>query len=310
MYPIRFEPIIQDYVWGGDRISRKYHRSQKGRIAESWEISDRDDAMSVVANGSYKGRTLRDLMRELGEKLYGHGKKYDRFPLLLKIIDAKENLSLQVHPNERTAAELKGEPKTEMWVALEPSCVYAGLKKGMGQAELLKALKANHLDDVLEKVDLKPREAIYLPGGRIHAICGGSLLYEVQQNSDTTYRLYDWGRTTRPLHLKEALVAIEWGDQKGAKLTPRHLESDMEHQLISLVSSPHFVVLRIDVFKYWQATPTAHSFQVFFCLEGEGHIIVDEYKEPFQAGSTYLIPADSNSIRIEGKCEALWIRAE
>lgn len=174
MYPIRFEPIYQDYVWGGNRIAHKYQRTvNKPRVAESWEVSDRDDGMSIVMNGAYRGKSLHELVRELGEKLLGVGQKFDRFPLLLKIIDAKENLSIQVHPDEQTAPSLQGEPKTEMWFILEEGSVYAGLKKNVTEKQFLEAIKTNRAEEFLEKLELKKGESVYIPGGQVHAICAG-----------------------------------------------------------------------------------------------------------------------------------------
>ncbi|HSX10751.1 MAG TPA: type I phosphomannose isomerase catalytic subunit [Chlamydiales bacterium] len=309
MYPIRFKPVYQDYVWGGDRIAAKYHRDVTvSRIAESWEISDRDDGMSVAMNGAYRGKSLHELMREMGENLVGVGQKFDRFPLLLKIIDAKENLSIQVHPDEQTAPGLKGDPKTEMWFILEEGTVLAGLKKEVSEKQFLEAIKTNKAEECLEKLELKRGEAIYIPGGRVHAVCAGTLLYEVQQNSNTTYRLYDWGRTGRALHLKEGLAAIHWSDKGHAKVTPQRLQSDLHHQIVTLVSSPFFIVERFDIFDKLHIGAIPKSFQIFFCIEGEGEISADSYKEPFQPGMTYLIPAAAKAIEIEGKCQALRVR--
>ncbi len=309
MYPIRFEPIYQDYVWGGDRIAREFHRkTNRPRVAESWEISDREEGVSIVMNGPLKGKTVHQLLMQMGEDLLGTGQKWERFPLLLKVIDAKENLSVQVHPDEVTAPNLKGEPKTEMWMLLSDGSVYAGLKKGTTEKELREAVQLNRAEELLEKWELKRGEAIYIPGGRVHAICGGTLLYEIQQNSNTTYRLYDWGRTGRALHLEEGFAAIHWHDLGQAKLVPRRISSDLHHQLLLLVSSPFFVVERLDIFDLHHIAPIPKTFQIFFCMEGNAHIFVDSYKEPFQPGMTYLAPASCKSIDIEGKCEALRIR--
>jgi mannose-6-phosphate isomerase len=309
MYPIRFEPIYQDYVWGGNRISETFNRdTMKKHVAESWEMSDREDAMSVVMNGSLKGKTIHQLVMEMGEDLLGMGQKWDRFPLLLKIIDAKENLSIQVHPDELTAPGLGGEPKTETWVILEEGSVYAGLKKDVTEKELRKAIKENRAEELIEKLDLKRGDVVYIPAGRVHAICGGCLIYEVQQNSNTTYRLYDWGRTGRELHLKEGLASIHWNDQGHAKIAPKHLSSDFSHQLVTLIASPYFIVERIDIFNKHHLGPIPKSFQIFFCLQGKGSIIVDSYREPFEPGMTYLVPASCKSIDFEGKCQTLRIR--
>jgi mannose-6-phosphate isomerase len=309
MYPIRFEPIYKDYVWGGKRIAQVFHRKvDLPRVAESWELSDRDEGVSVVMNGPLKGKTLHQLVQEMGEELLGVGRKFERFPLLLKIIDAKENLSIQVHPDEISAKELGGEPKTEMWVILENGTVYAGVKKGVTEKELLKALKAGTAEELLEKVELKKGEAVYIPGGRVHAICAGSLIYEIQQNSNTTYRLYDWGRTGRTLQLKEGMAAINWNDKTAPKIIPRHLSSDLKHQLVVLIFCPFFSVERIDVFNSLHLAAIPKTFQSFFCMEGKAIISVDGNREPFEPGMTYLVPAAARSIDFEGRCQMLRTR--
>lgn len=308
MYPIRFEPIYQTYVWGGDRIASRFHRKIKlPKVAESWEISDREDGMSVVMNGPLKGKTLQQLVRDMREDLLGVGQTFTRFPILTKIIDAKENLSIQVHPDQVIAPSLHGEPKAEMWVMLEDGSVYAGLKEGTNEKQFKLAVEENRAEELLEKHELKKGEVANIPGGRVHAICSGSLLYEVQQNSNTTYRLYDWGRS-RQLHLKEGLTAIRWDDKSSAKVAPRRLSSDLHHQLVTLVSTPFFIVERIDIFDHHHIGQIPKSFQLFFCLEGDGKIEVDGYKESFQPGMTYLVPAAAKAINFTGKCQTLRIR--
>lgn len=308
MYPIRFKPIYQTYVWGGDRIASHFNREiDLAKVAESWEISDRDDGMSLVTNGSFKGKTLHQLVEELGEELLGEGQNFNRFPILTKIIDAKENLSIQVHPDQVAAPNLNGEAKAEMWVMLDDGSVLAGLKEGVDEKHFKKAIKENRAEELLEKFDLKKGEAANIPGGRVHAICAGSLLYEIQQNSNTTYRLYDWGRG-RELHLKEGFASIRWDDKGSAKVAPRHLSSDLHHQLVTLVSTPYFIVERIDVFDFFHVGQIPKSFQIFFCLNGDGEIEVDGNKELFKPGMSFLVPAAAKGINFSGKCEALRIR--
>jgi mannose-6-phosphate isomerase len=264
--------------------------------------------MSQVVNGPFRGRTLHDLVQEFGEKLLGEGQKFDRFPLLLKIIDAKENLSIQVHPNEETAPALKGEPKSEMWFAIEKGAVYAGLKKEAGKEEFLKAIESKKPEEAIEKIEMEAGEAVFIPGGKVHAICAGSLLFEVQQNSNTTYRIYDWEGRNRPLHRKEALAAIDWHDRHPPKKPPHRIESDLHHQFQILVSSPFFIVDKIDVFGQWHVAAIPKTFQIFFFLKGEGSLTVDGHRELYRPGMTFLIPASSQKIELEGKCEALRIR--
>lgn len=309
MYPIRFEPIYKNFVWGGGRIAAEYHRKvDLPRVGESWEISDRKEAESLVANGPFKGTTLNQLVKEHGEALLGLTRQFGRFPLLLKIIDAKENLGIQVHPDESSAPALKGEPKSEMWFMLEPGSIYAGLKKEVGEKEFLKALKAQKVEESLEKLDLKKGEAVYIPGGRIHSICAGSFLYEIQQNSDTNYLLYDWGRKNSELNIEQGLAAVHWHDHSNSKLTLRHISSDLHHQFIGIVDSPFFAVDRIDVFDRHHIAAIPKTFQVFFFIEGEGQVSANSHTESFQSGMTYLIPAAAKGIEIQGRCQFLRIR--
>lgn len=308
MYPIRFEPIYQTYIWGGEKIASQYGRSTDfSKVAESWEVTDREDGMSVVMNGPLKGKTLRELVEEMGEELLGQGQSHDRFPILTKIIDANENLSIQVHPDQVTAPILNGEPKAEMWVVLDNSTVLAGMKDGIDEKKFKKAIKDKCAEQLLEKFELKKGEVIDIPSGRVHAICSGSFIYEVQQNSNTTYRLYDWGRD-RELHLDKGFASIRWDDHTSAKIEPHHLSSDLHHQLVTLLTTPFFIVERIDVFDQLHVGQIPKSFQIFFCIEGDGRIEAGDVTEPFQSGMTYLIPACAKGVNFSGKCEVLRIR--
>jgi mannose-6-phosphate isomerase len=314
-YPIRFAPIYRDYIWGGDRIVKKYHRDTNAkRIAESWEVADRKEGMSVVMNGPLKGKTLHQLVEEMGEDLIGKGRDCSSFPLLVKILDARENLSIQVHPNHETAPLLEGEPKTEMWYILDTdskAAVYSGLKPGVYEEKFLESIRTHQIPDLLDKIEVQMYDAIYIPGGRVHAICAGCLLLEVQQNSDTTYRIYDWDRKVvdgqeRELHLKEALAAIDWKAGE-AKAIPKKIYSDLHHTLWMAVSSPYFIVQRVEIYDAWRIPHHADTFQIFFCMEGEASIIADGTAEELLAGMTYIIPAACSSGEIRGRCQVIWI---
>jgi mannose-6-phosphate isomerase len=305
MYPIRFEPAYQSYVWGGDRIPKLFHRSlPPGRYAESWEVSDRDEGMCLVANGEWKGQTLRELCKKWKEKLVGKGKSWESFPLLIKIIDAKENLSVQVHPDNEAAAKWSGSPKSELWIALQKSDVYAGLKMGTTREQFGEAIEKRRAEYLLEKVPLQTGEAILIPGGRVHAISAGALLLEIQQNSNTTYRLYDWGRVGRELHLKEGLDSIHWGKQEAETVKPAFAQTDGHHRLESLVSCPQFIVERLEIADRWQLKSHAKTFQILFCIHGEALI----ENEPLRPGMTYLIPAAAQPMAIDGHCQLIAIR--
>ncbi|OGN56373.1 MAG: hypothetical protein A3D96_05325 [Chlamydiae bacterium RIFCSPHIGHO2_12_FULL_44_59] len=305
---MRFQPIYQTYIWGGDRIRKQFHRPiQEPKVAESWEISDREDGMSVCLNGPFKGKTLHTLVLEMKEDLLGLEQKMERFPILTKIIDAKENLSIQVHPDSLSASKLHGEPKAEMYVALEDSTFYAGLDKGVDEQRFRKAIQAGNAETLLSKLDLTKGEFAFLPGGMIHAILKGSFVYEIQQNSDTTYRLYDWGRG-RELHLEKGLEAIRWDYPPAAKIEPRNLSSDLHHQFVLLTACEFFVVERFDIFKALHIAPIPKSFQIYYCLEGEAQIGVDGHEERIEPGMTYLIPAACKTIDFNGKCRVIRIR--
>ena len=221
LYPLTFVPVYKDYLWGGDRIARRYGRAgTSATCAESWEIADRPDGMSVVVNGPLAGASLRTLVQEFGARLLGTAVPSPVFPLLIKIIDPRQRLSLQVHPNEKAARATGGEPKTEMWFVLEAdpdARVFTGLKPGTTADLFQKALSNRRLEEILQSVALAAGDAVFIPAGRVHAVDAGSLLLEIQQNSNTVYRVHDWDRTgpdgkPRELHLAQALKSIHWDD--------------------------------------------------------------------------------------------------
>lgn len=308
MVPLRFEPIYQSYVWGGDRISQEFHRNNTpSPCAESWEVSDRPDGMSVVATGLWKGHTLQALIAKWGETLLGKDRHFIRFPLLVKLIDAKEHLSIQVHPDEETAKILGGEPKTESWIILKEGSIYAGLKED-SETRIRQAIRNQEVESFVQKHSVQAKEVIHIPSGRIHAICAECLLLEVQQNSNTTYRLYDWSRTSRKLHIEEALASIHWTEETPIKMTPHLLETNSHFLHESLIQSPYFQIERTKVTDHWSPLKDCRSFQILFCSEGEGIIEVDGTKESFCLGMTYLIPAAASSTILQGNCEAIRIR--
>jgi mannose-6-phosphate isomerase len=223
LYPLTFQPIFKDRVWGGRQLEQLYKKNLPPGvpIGESWEISDRPGDVSVIANGPHAGKDLRWLMENRSDELLGAARAPgDRFPLLVKILDAQDKLSLQVHPPAEIAPKLGGEPKTEMWyfTRAEPwSEVYAGLKHGVTRAEFEQKLSAGTVADCFHRVPVRQGDALFLPSGRVHALGAGLVLFEIQQNSDTTYRVFDWNRTgldgkPRALHVPEALASIDFAD--------------------------------------------------------------------------------------------------
>lgn len=221
LYPLRFAPIFKNYLWGGRRLAEWFPTvPATGPVAEAWLVSDEAVNPSVVANGLLKGATLRTLMEQFGERLLGRPAN-GRFPLLLKFLDAKAALSVQVHPTDEQAAATvaDGRGKTEAWVVLhaEPgSRIYAGLKPGVNPAGMRRAIAENGFSQVLHDFEPRPSDCVFLPAGTVHAIGAGLMIFEVQQTSDITYRLYDWDRVDpktglgRPLHVEESLACTNW----------------------------------------------------------------------------------------------------
>src|SRR5438270_7355692 len=220
--PLTFEPIFMERIWGGQKLAELFGKKLPTgkRIGESWEIVDLPEAQSVVANGSFNGHTLHELWSQHRQEVFGKVPDAPRFPLLIKLLDAREKLSLQVHPPEKVAAKLGGEPKTECWyiaaAELEAE-LFVGFKRSISRGEFEKALRSGSAANHVHAIKVKPGGAMFLPAGRFHGIGGGNVLVEVQQNSDTTYRLFDWDRVDgkgkpRQLHVDQALECIDFND--------------------------------------------------------------------------------------------------
>jgi mannose-6-phosphate isomerase len=292
---LTFEPIYQQRVWGGQSLRSAFGRSLPDdcRIGESWELVDREEAQSVVQDGPFKGWTLNQLWNERREELFGPGFDDPRFPILIKILDATDRLSVQVHPPAPLADELQGEPKTEVWyfVQAEPGAqVYAGLKRGVTRDHLEQALAGGVVENLMHSLPTQTDAFIFIPSGRIHAIDRGNLIFEIQQNSDTTYRLFDWNRLDssgkpRKLHISESLACTDFEDIEPALGIP---EGEV------LASCPHFHVERWELHE----ARKAHSlprFSVFQCVAGT----VRYDNATFKPGDLFLIPAFAHDQLIE-----------
>jgi len=218
-----FKPLYMERVWGGRGLETKLGRELPDDqvIGESWEIVDREDAQSVVAEGGLAGRNIRELLQEDAAAILGPGRDGNApFPILVKWLDCRDRLSLQVHPPARIAVSLGGEPKTENWYIADAEAdasLIVGLKAGVSREQFEAALRANEAESCVHRFPVKPGDSILVESGRMHAIDAGNLILEIQQNSDTTYRVYDWGRVgldgkPRQLHLEESLKSIDFND--------------------------------------------------------------------------------------------------
>ena len=314
LYPYKFQPILVERVWGGDALGRFGKSVRPGqRIGESWEISDRIEAQSIVSNGPLQGQTLHDLVASLGSQLVGTNAEIlpgttgpGRFPLLIKLLDARDRLSLQVHPPADVAARLGGEPKTEMWYVLETephAHLIAGLRDGVTRYQFEEALRdspiatqQSKIENYVHRFPVLPGESFFVPSGRIHAIDAGVVLAEIQQNSDTTYRVYDWGRAgldgkLRKLHVPEALACIDFQDFEPRKIEPMAEYRDV-NGLWRLVDCPCFCVHQ---YRLRNAAPErcdGGSFHILGCVAGKvGIFTSNNPEETLRCGEFALVPA-------------------
>jgi mannose-6-phosphate isomerase len=287
-------------VWGGHRITGELARgpASPALIGESWELVDREDAQSVVALGPLAGRTLHELWRDHRTELLGPGvPDAPRFPLLAKILDARETLSVQVHPPAAIANRLGGEPKTEMWYLLDATpgaCVYAGFKKGVGKPEFERALEAGTVESLLHRIPVRKGDSIFIPSGRCHAIGAGCLIVEIQQNSDTTYRVFDWNRVgldgkPRQLHVAESLASIDFADQE-PQLSGKTADG-------VLAACEYFKVTEVEIKEPWREhSPIGVIFTVL-----EGSLGVGQFH--FKPGDFFLLPPGASDRVLVAKAE-------
>src|SRR6266478_8831829 len=241
--PLTFQPIFMERMWGGRRLESKFGKKlpPSARIGESWEIVDRKEAQSVVRNGAMRGKTLHELWTQDRQEIFGELPDSPRFPLLVKLLDAQEQLSLQVHPTGKIAAKLGSEPKTEFWyvaAADDKAELFVGLRKQTARSEFKNALESGTAAELVHTIRAKAGDAMFLPAGRLHAVGAGNLLVEIQQNSDTTYRVFDWNRVdetgkTRQLHVDQGLQCIDFNDVEPKLIDPKS-ELLVRHELFEI----------------------------------------------------------------------------
>ena len=299
MGPLLFEPIFQQRIWGGRKLEQFYGKAIPAGlpIGESWEIADRPEAVSIVKNGPHQGQTLRSLMQSHGREILGK-EGSEPFPLLIKILDAQQKLSLQVHPPENKCKALGGEPKTEMWYVAhaEPGAeLFVGLKRGATREEFHQRLNNGTVAECFHRLSVRQGDAMFLPSGRVHAIGGGLVIFEVQQNSDTTYRVYDWVRVDdrgrpRQLHVKESLECIDFDDIEPALVSPV-VEPFHGGVKKGLVDCRLFKVdyYRLDDGAFIQFGPG--KMRIVSCLSGAIEVKTTEGTETLSTGTFVLLPA-------------------
>lgn len=318
LYPLTFQPIFKERIWGGRSLERLYGKKLPpgAVIGESWEISDRPGDVSIIANGPLAGKDLHWLVENHRTDLLGDTKlEAGRFPLLIKLLDAREALSLQVHPPAHKAAELHGDPKTEMWFIAEADSdaqLHVGLKCGVTRADFERKINDGSVAECFHHVPVRAGDAMFLPSGRVHAIGAGLVIFEIQQNSDTTYRVFDWNRVgldgkPRELHIAQSLASIDFNDFEPALVSDQEIVGS-NFRSRQLVNHPLFRVEQFTV-QATGAIPLGGSrMQIIGVVAGEMRI--GSSGPALRAGEFCLLPASLPTVEVSAAPDTQFLRAE
>ena len=314
-YPLQFYPIFKERIWGGTKLKTVLNKPIASEITgESWELSTVEGDVSVVSNGVLKGNSLNDIINAdpeaiLGTEVYKRFGK--QFPLLFKYLDAREDLSIQVHPNDELAKKRHNSfGKTEMWYILQADTdarIIVGFKKQSNAAEYLENLKNKTLLSILEDVKVKPGDVFFLETGTVHAIGAGLVVAEIQQTSDITYRLYDFDRVddkgnSRELHVDLALDAINYN-----KIETHKKYDSIQNVSNSIVDCPYFTTNFLPLKGIFSVNKTGNTFTVYMCVEGNFEIEYEGEKFQYKKGDTILIPAAMKTFTLNGEASILEI---
>lgn len=311
----KLEPAYKDYLWGGTTLKNKYDKKcNLNKVAESWELSANPDGLCKIATGCFSGRTFDDFLKNVGKKALG--KKYyqnENFPILIKFIDAAKPLSIQIHPDDKYAGRVEHTlGKTEMWYVIdskENSFIYYGLKKDATKKEIEQRIKDNTITDILNKVYVKKDDVFFVEPGTIHAIGSGIVVCEIQENSNSTYRLYDYNRkdkngNKRELHISKALDVVNLKkSQKYSEVFSEEKHLGYTKQL--LTNCKYFKTTKYNISTMAKIHVTKDSFMAITIINGSGKIEDEAMSIKFNAGDTIFATAGERIIKIEGNCLVL-----
>ncbi|MFH6995127.1 type I phosphomannose isomerase catalytic subunit [Flavobacterium sp. FlaQc-48] len=313
IYPLQFEPILKERIWGGEKLKTVLNKPITSKITgESWELSTVEGDVSVVANGELKGKSLTELINDLPDEILGTAvyKRFGKqFPLLFKYLDAREDLSIQVHPNDELAKERHNSfGKTEMWYIMQAdqdARIIVGFKEDSGKEEYLQNLNNKSLTSILDDIKAQAGDVFFLETGTVHAIGAGLVVAEIQQTSDITYRLYDFDRkdaqgNTRELHVDLALDAINYN-----KVDTYKKYDKAENESNVIVDCPYFTTNFIPLNGEKKVGKNGESFTVLMCIEGDFEITIENETYPYQKGDTVLIPAAIQKYSLKGTASIL-----
>jgi len=315
LYPLQFQPILKERIWGGEKLKTILNKSITSKITgESWELSTVEGDVSIVAEGELKGKSLMDLINDMPEEILGTSvyKRFGKqFPLLFKYLDAREDLSIQVHPNDKLAKERHNSfGKTEMWYVMQADAdarIIVGFKKDSSKEEYLKHLNDKTLVSILDDVKAKSGDVFFLETGTVHAIGAGLVVAEIQQTSDITYRLYDFDRkdaqgNTRELHVDLALDAINYN-----KVDTQKKYDKKTNVANVVVDCPYFTTNFIPLEDKVEVAKSGQTFTVYMCIEGNFEIEYEGFKQSYKKGDTVLVPAAINAFVLIGNASILEI---
>jgi len=315
LYPLQFDPILKERIWGGEKLKTVLNKSIASKnTGESWELSAVDGDVSVIANGHLKGKSLTDLINEFPDALLGsaiHKRFGKQFPLLFKYLDAKEVLSIQVHPNDELAKKRHNSfGKTEMWYVMQAdpgSNIIVGFKEKSSPEAYLQSLEDKNILSLLNSVEAKQGDVFFLETGTVHAIGAGIVIAEIQQTSDITYRIYDFDRKdangkTRELHVDLALEAINYNPTNTQKEYSKE-----ENQSNVMVDCPYFTTNFIPLDGKTEVKKAGNSFTVYMCVDGNFSLESEGETYHYKKGDTVLIPAVLETVVLSGKASVLEI---
>lgn len=315
MYPMLLKPAFKDYLWGGTRLRDDFGKDcDFDKVAESWELSCHKDGNSVIANGEFEGMTLAEYIEKQGRSVLGTAcDRFENFPVLIKLIDAKDNLSVQVHPDNDYAMRVEGEyGKTEMWYVVdadEGATLLYGFTKDISKEEFKERIENNTLLEVTNAVPVKKGDVFFIRSGTLHAIGKGILIAEIQQNSNTTYRIYDYGRVgadgkPRELHVEKAMDVTELCPATPYPETPWENKGGYSEKLLS--SCEYFTVKSLDISDKAELTADEKSFVHILVLDGECVFSAENYENiTLKKGYSLFVPAAYGKFELTGKCEAV-----
>ncbi|WP_256760754.1 type I phosphomannose isomerase catalytic subunit [Cohnella sp. WQ 127256] len=313
-YPLHFKPEFKERVWGGRALEKFGFDVPAGVIGEGWMIADHPNGVSHVTNGTLAGKGLDEIRELVGESWFGtkgYNSSNGRFPLLIKLLDCNDDLSIQVHPNDHYAGLPKGEiGKTEMWYVLDAkpdAKIIYGLKPGVDRTEMAKAIEEGRIMDSLQEVSVKAGDTFYIPAGTVHALCAGVVVAEIQQNSDTTYRLYDYNRPgldgkPRELHIEDSLNVTAYENSGAARMDTAGAKPG---EWLTLASSPYFKTDKGVVNGQWTLSTSADSFIIVIVCDGSGSISWESGLVDAKAGDCFLLPANLGSYTLDGSMTVL-----